>query len=193
MKRLFLLTALVIAASLPTFAQGDYKNINVVDTLEAAGNFKTLLAALRQTGLIDSLKGEGPFTVFAPNDAAFAKLPPGKLDALMKNPAELRSLLLYHVTAGKLSIKDLQGRSDKSITTLANGKAWMLCDGVPPQSKAKVLCDEVKPAPDSKAKIDCNGFSPITINNSAKVVMADLSAANGMIHVINEVLIPPAP
>ncbi|MGI9068088.1 MAG: fasciclin domain-containing protein [Pyrinomonadaceae bacterium] len=184
MKRLFVLAVLLIAASFPALAQNprnDYKNINLIETLEAAGDFKTLLAALRQTGLIDTLKSPGPFTLFAPNDAAFAKLPPGALNELMKNPAELRSLLLYHVTEGKFFIKDLQNKTDKTITTMENRKAWFQCDeiGASPQSKAKLLCNDISP-------------TPIIINRSARVVMGDLSASNGMIHVIDNMLRPAA-
>jgi uncharacterized surface protein with fasciclin (FAS1) repeats len=183
MKRLFVVAVMLIASSLPALAQttkSDYKNINLVDTLEAAGNFKTLLNALRTTGLIETLKGPGPFTIFAPNDEAFAKLPTGVLDSLMKDPAKLKALLLYHVTAGKFTIKDLLSRTDKSITMMDNTKAEIQCNGfIPPnsQSKAKLLCNGIKP-------------SAIIIIKSASVVMADLSASNGMIHVIDAVLSP---
>jgi uncharacterized surface protein with fasciclin (FAS1) repeats len=218
MKRLFVLAVLLIASSFPALAQtakSDYKNINLVDTLEAAGNFKTLLNALRTTGLIETLKGPGPFTIFAPNDEAFAKLPTGVLDSLMKDPAKLKALLLYHVTAGKFTIKDLQSKTDKSITMMDNTKAEILCNGLIPansqskakiecngfipansQSKAKLLCNGINPAnSQSKAKLLCNGINPapIVINKSASVVMADLSASNGMIHVVDAVLMPPTP
>src|SRR6266404_5944316 len=125
MKRLFVVAALLIASSFTALGQPDKSLLNefqLLDRLKAEGNFKTLLIALDKAGLTDTLKAAGPFTIFAPTDAAFAKLPPGVLDALMKDPAKLRRLLLYHITAGELSIKDLQSRRDKSITMMENTK-----------------------------------------------------------------------
>ncbi len=198
MKRLCAVALLVIAASITILGQGeksDYNKITVVETLEAAGNFQTLLNALKTAGLIDTLKGQGPFTLFAPNDAAFSKLPAGTLDTWLKNPAKLKALLLYHVASGKLSIKDLQGKTDKSVTMMADGKAWFLCDASAPtgdQTKVQFECNENPAQKKADAKPQCSdmGKHTLVLNKSAKVIMADLSAANGMIHVIDAVLTP---
>ena len=193
MKRLFVVAALLIASSLTALGQPAKSLLNefqMLDRLKAEGNFKTLLIALDKAGLTNTLKGTGPFTIFAPDDAAFAKLPPGVLDALMKNPAKLRRLLLYHVTAGKLSIKDLQGRRNKSITMMDNTKAEVMDDGV---TKAKMHDNDLSPATsDSNAKMHDNDLSPalMVINKSARIVMADLRASNGMIHGIDTVMAP---
>jgi uncharacterized surface protein with fasciclin (FAS1) repeats len=198
MKRLCAVALLIIAASITVLGQtvkSDYNNITILETLEAAGNFQTLLNALRTTGLINTLKGPGPFTLFAPNDAAFAKLGPVTLDALLKNPAKLKALLLYHVASGKLSVKDLQGRTDKSLTMMVDGKAWFECNERPTgdQTKVQLLCND-NPAQKktTDVKLQCNetGKHTLVLNKSANVIMADLSTANGMIHVIDAVLMP---
>jgi uncharacterized surface protein with fasciclin (FAS1) repeats len=80
---------------------------DIVDTAIAAGDFKTLVAAVKAAGLVDTLKGAGPFTVFAPTDEAFAKLPAGTVDALLKDPEKLKSILLYHVVSGKVMAADV--------------------------------------------------------------------------------------
>jgi uncharacterized surface protein with fasciclin (FAS1) repeats len=82
-------------------------NKDIVDTAVAAGSFKTLVTAVQAAGLVDTLKGKGPFTVFAPTDAAFAKLPAGTVEALLKDKAKLIQILTYHVVAGELMAKDL--------------------------------------------------------------------------------------
>ena len=131
---------------------------NIVDTAIAAGNFKTLVAALQAAGLEDTLKGDGPFTVFAPTDAAFAKIPKDQLNALMANKTQLTALLTYHVVPGKVMSTDLKnGMTIKTvpgenlIISLANGGVMV---------------------------------------NDAKVVQADIVSTNGLIHVIDTVLIP---
>ncbi|MBC7957866.1 MAG: fasciclin domain-containing protein, partial [Cytophagales bacterium] len=101
MKKLFAVAALSLAAF---SAQAK----DIVDTAVAAGNFKTLATALQAAGLIDTLKGPGPFTVFAPTDAAFAKIPKDQLDALLKDKAKLSAVLTYHVVAGKVMAKDVK-------------------------------------------------------------------------------------
>ena len=88
---------------------------DIVDTAVAAGNFKTLATALTAAGLIDTLKGKGPFTVFAPTDAAFAKVPKDQLDALLKDKAKLTSVLTYHVVPGKVMSKDVQAGMVKTV------------------------------------------------------------------------------
>jgi len=133
---------------------------DIVDTAVAAGNFKTLAAALKAAGLIDTLKGPGPFTVFAPTDAAFAKLPAGTVEDLQKpeNKQKLVAILTYHVVPAKAMAKDVAGM--KSAKTV-NGKKLML----------KVIGDKV-------------------MVNDATVTKADIVASNGVIHVIDSVLLP---
>jgi uncharacterized surface protein with fasciclin (FAS1) repeats len=134
---------------------------DIVDTAVAAGSFNTLVTAVKAAGLVDALKGEGPLTVFAPTDAAFAKLPAGVLDNLLKpeNVAQLKSILLYHVVPGKIMAADI--------------------DGV------------VKPATLEGAALDVIGSAKGVTVNGANVVSADVAASNGVIHVIDEVVLPP--
>ncbi len=148
------LGALLIAA--PAFAgQAD-----IVDTAIAAGSFKTLVAAVQAAGLVDTLKGEGPFTVFAPTDAAFAKLPEGTVENLLKpeNKATLIKILTYHVVAGKVLAKDVVKLHN--ATTVAG--------------------------PDVMIKAG----KGVKVNDS-NVVKTDIVTSNGVIHVIDAVLMPP--
>ena len=131
---------------------------NIVETANAAGQFTTLTTLLKQAGLAKTLEGEGRFTVFAPTDDAFAKVPKKTLDALAKDKAKLRSVLLYHVAKGKLTAAKVVKR--KSIKTL-NGK----------RVSVRVR--------DGKVFV-----------GAARVTTADVAATNGVIHVINRVLIP---
>jgi uncharacterized surface protein with fasciclin (FAS1) repeats len=131
---------------------------DIVDTAVAAGSFDTLAKLLTKAGLVDTLKGPGPFTVFAPTDAAFAKLPKSRLRSLKRHPRRLKAVLLYHVAAGRLEAEDVAAR--KSIKTL-NGQRVRI---------------RVK---------DTGVFV-----NRARVTTPDVSASNGVIHVINRVLIP---
>ena len=133
----------------------------VVDTAVANGSFKTLAAALQAAGLVDTLKGPGPFTVFAPTDAAFAKLPAGTVERLLKpeNKEQLRRVLTYHVVTGKVESTE--------VTTMSSAKA--------------VSGDTLRVAVK-------NG--KVMINN-ATVVSADVGASNGVIHVIDTVILPP--
>ena len=133
--------------------------LDVVDTAVKAGSFKTLAAALGAAGLVDTLKGEGPFTVFAPTDEAFAKLPAGTVETLLKpeNKAKLVGILTYHVVPGAVKAAD--------VVKLKSAKS------VQGQSVAIDAKDGVK------------------INN-AKVVTADIECSNGVIHVIDTVLLP---
>jgi len=133
---------------------------DIVQTATAAGSFKTLLTAATVAGLVDTLKGAGPFTVFAPTDAAFAKLPAGTLDKLLADPAALKSILLYHVVKGKVMAADVVGLT--SATSV---------EGPP-------IAISVK---DGK----------VYLNNSAQVVTTDIAASNGVIHVIDAVILPP--
>jgi uncharacterized surface protein with fasciclin (FAS1) repeats len=135
---------------------------NVVDTAVAAGQFKTLAAALNSAGLVKTLKGSGPFTVFAPTDEAFAKLPAGTVDDLLKpeNKAKLTAILTYHVVPGAVT--------SQQVTKLS----------------------EAKTVNGSMLKISVrNGQVMI---NDADVMKPDIEASNGVIHVIDNVLLPPA-
>jgi uncharacterized surface protein with fasciclin (FAS1) repeats len=135
---------------------------NIVDTAVAAGQFKTLAAALTAAGLVDTLKGSGPFTVFAPTDAAFAALPAGTVDTLLKpeNKAKLAAILTYHVVAGKVMAADV------------------------------VKLKEAKTVNGAMVAVKVDGGN-VMINN-AKVTTGDIEASNGVIHVIDTVLLPPA-
>jgi uncharacterized surface protein with fasciclin (FAS1) repeats len=143
-----------------TFARADKQDI--VDTAVANGQFKTLAAALSAAGLVNTLKGPGPFTVFAPTDAAFAKLPPGTLDELLKpeNKGKLTAILTYHVVPGAVT--------SRQVTNLTEAKT---VNG----SMLKVSTHDGK----------------VMINN-ADVVKPDIETSNGVIHVIDAVLLPPA-
>lgn len=134
---------------------------DIVDTAVAAGQFNTLATALTAAGLVDTLKGPGPFTVFAPTDAAFAKLPTGTVDSLLKpeNKSKLTAILTYHVVPGKVMAADV------------------------------VKLKEAKTANGAMVKIKVDG-SNVMIDD-AKVTATDIAASNGVIHVINSVILPP--
>ncbi len=154
MRNLFaVLTALSFLVSLPAISQDD-----IVDTAAAAGNFSTLLTAAEAAGLVDALRGDGPLTVFAPTDDAFAALPEGTLDALLADTAALQSVLLYHVVSGSVSAEQVVGLT--SAETL-NG-----------------------------SRVLVNAADGVKIN-AANVIATDIQASNGIIHVIDSVLIPP--
>lgn len=151
------LMATVVALSFATAA----KAADIVDTAVSAGQFKTLVEAVKAAGLVETLKGPGPFTVFAPTDAAFAALPKGTLEDLLKpeNKAKLASILTYHVVSGKVMSKDLKD-----------------------EMKAKTVQG-------AEIKIDLDGGPKV---NDANVVTPDVAASNGVIHVIDKVILPPA-
>ncbi len=129
---------------------------DIVDIAVSADNFKTLVAAVQAAGLVETLKTPGPFTVFAPTDEAFAKLPPGTVQTLVQNPPQLARILKYHVVSGRLTQADL----------------------------AKV--DTVTSVEGSPISIDCtNGFEV----KNATVIAADIEADNGIIHVIDNVIL----
>lgn len=146
------------AAVAGSATKSESREKNIVETAIAAGSFKTLVSLVEQAGLAETLATGGKFTVFAPTDAAFAKVPKKTLDALGANPAKLKAVLLYHVAKGELRAERVVKRS--SIKTL-NGASL----------KVKVRGRTVK------------------INN-ARVQKANVDASNGVIHVINRVLIP---
>ncbi|MBL8157616.1 MAG: fasciclin domain-containing protein, partial [Anaerolineae bacterium] len=126
-------------------------------TAAAAGQFKTLIKAAQVAGLVETLKGPGPLTVFAPDDAAFAKLPAGSLDALLKDKDKLAKVLKFHVVSGKVMAKDV---TSGNVPTVQG-------------QSLKVVA----------------GSGGVTVNN-AKVVKTDIEASNGVIHVIDQVVMP---
>ena len=146
-----------IAGTVFTVASSVAIAADIVDTAVSAGQFKTLVKAVQEAGLVDTLKGNGPFTVFAPTDEAFAKLPSGTLDALLEDKQKLAAILTYHVVPGKVmaaqvkpgQVKTVQGQS---LTVTARSGAVMV--------------------------------------DNAKVVKTDIAASNGVIHVIDTVILP---
>ncbi|MDT8857756.1 fasciclin domain-containing protein [Paracoccaceae bacterium Fryx2] len=156
-RRTFIaLTAATAFLSAPAFAQ----DMDIVDTAVGAGSFTTLVAAVTAAGLVETLKGPGPFTVFAPTDAAFAALPAGTVEDLLKpeNKDKLTSILTYHVVPGKVMSTDLT--EGMKAATVQGGEVTITLDG-----GAKV--------------------------NGAAVSTADIEASNGVIHVIDAVILPP--
>ncbi len=131
---------------------------DIVDTAVSAGSFNTLVAAVKAAGLVDTLKSPGPFTVFAPTDEAFAKLPAGTVDSLLKDPEKLKKILTYHVVAGKVMAADVVKL--KSAKTVEGETARIMAKG------GKVMVD------------------------GATVVKTDIECDNGVIHVIDTVIMP---
>jgi uncharacterized surface protein with fasciclin (FAS1) repeats len=149
MKKLLISSVLALAA---IGAQAK----DIVDTAVAAGDFKTLATALGAAGLVDTLKGKGPFTVFAPTDAAFAKIPKADLDALLKDKAKLTAVLTYHVVPGKVMAADVKAGAVKTV---------------------------------QGSNLTVTTAGGVKVNN-ANVVKTDIVASNGVIHVIDTVVIP---
>jgi len=131
---------------------------DIVDTAVSAGQFTTLVKAVQAAGLVDTLKGKGPFTVFAPTDEAFAKLPAGTVESLLANPDKLRQVLTYHVVAGKVTASDV------------------------------VKLSRAKTVQGQEATIKVSG-GRVKIDN-ANVVKTDIMTSNGVIHVIDSVILP---
>lgn len=160
MKTITMMIALTVALmfAAPAFS-GSYK-MDIVDTAAGAGSFNTLVTAVQAADLVDTLKGDGPFTVFAPTDEAFAKLPAGTVEDLLKpeNKEKLQAVLLYHVVAGKVTAAEV------------------------------VKLSSAKTASDMNLAIVVDGES-VMVNN-AKVIQTDIMTSNGVIHVIDTVLIP---
>ena len=152
--------AFLLAAPALADHHKDYKKKDVVDTAVAAGSFNTLVAAVQAAGLEDTLRGDGPFTVFAPTDEAFAALPEGTIESLLKpeNKDKLVAILTYHVVGGKYLAGDLAGK--KLDVTTVNG-----------------------------AKVAVNGANGVMVDN-ATVIKADIKTSNGVIHVVDSVLLP---
>ena len=135
---------------------------DIIDTAVAAGTFKTLAAAVTAAGLVPTLKGPGPFTVFAPSDDAFAKLPAGTVESLLKDIPKLTAILTYHVVAGKVMAADVMTMDGKTAATV-NG---------------------------ALLKISTTGG--VKLNGEINVVATDIACTNGVIHVIDTVLLPSA-
>ena len=170
-KMLFVLMIIALAASAPAFAHcgacgsGEAHNnaaeaasADIVGVASSAGTFNTLLAAAKAAGLVDTLQSDGPFTVFAPTDEAFAKLPEGTVESLLENPDQLRQVLLYHVVPGRVMAADVVSL-DSATTAQGSDIQIMLADG------------------------------SVRINN-ANVTATDIETSNGVIHVIDTVIIP---
>ena len=156
-RRTFITLTAVAALAVPAFAGGHSKDI--VDTAVDAGTFTTLVAAVQAAGLVDTLKGEGPFTVFAPTDEAFAALPEGTVEDLLKpeNKDQLVAILTYHVVPGKVMSTDLT--NGMMAATVQGGEVTIMTEGG-------------------------------VMVNDANVVTADIEASNGVIHVIDKVILP---
>lgn len=150
MKKALLTLSLLLASSSLTFAA------DIVDTAVAAGSFKTLVELVKKAGLVDTLKSAGPFTVFAPTDEAFAKVPKATLDMLAANPDKLKAVLTYHVVSGKVMAADVKPGKVKTV-----------------QGQEITLATK----------------GGVTVNK-AKVVKADIACDNGVIHVIDAVILP---
>jgi uncharacterized surface protein with fasciclin (FAS1) repeats len=150
MKKSLIAAAIAIGVTFSAQAK------DIVDTAVAAGNFSTLATALKAAGLIDTLKGKGPFTVFAPTDAAFAKIPKADLDALLKDKAKLTAVLTYHVVPGKVMAADVKAGPVKTVQG----------SNLTVSTSMGVMVDQ------------------------AKVTATDIVADNGVIHVIDSVIMP---
>ncbi|MFO0953512.1 MAG: fasciclin domain-containing protein [Isosphaeraceae bacterium] len=159
MRKLLALAAVFALVSPAMAADKD-----VVDVAVSAGSFKTLVAAVKAAGLVDTLKGEGPFTVLAPTDEAFAKLPAGTVESLLKpeNKDQLVAILTYHVIPAKALAAQVVTLDGKSVKTV-NG---------------------------AEVKVSVHGGDVMI--NGAKVIKTDIPASNGVIHVIDSVILPPA-
>lgn len=155
-KLLFVVAALALAVS-PAAIQAGHPEKDIVDTAVAAGDFKTLATALQAAGLVETLKGDGPFTVFAPTDEAFAKIPKADLQALLADKAMLTKVLTYHVVSGKVTAAD--------VVKLSNAKT--------------VEGQSIKIDTSDGVKVD-----------GANVIKTDIMASNGVIHVIDSVILP---
>ncbi|MEO0823861.1 MAG: fasciclin domain-containing protein [Pseudomonadota bacterium] len=161
LKKLALTLGAVIALGLGTpAATAGSASKDIVDTAVDAGNFTTLVAAVKAAGLVDTLKGDGPFTVFAPTDAAFAKLPAGTVEDLLKpeNKDQLTAVLTYHVIAGKVMSGDIAGKALEAETVQGSTLAI-----------------------DATDRVTVDG---------ATVILVDVEASNGVIHVIDTVVLP---
>ncbi len=158
-RRTFIALTSAAAITSASFAFADGHSKDIVDTAVGAGTFTTLVAAVQAAGLVDTLKGDGPFTVFAPTDEAFAALPEGTVETLLKpeNKDQLVAILTYHVVSGKVMSGDLS--NDMMATTVQGTDVKIMTEG------------------------------GVTVNG-ANVITADIEASNGVIHVIDTVILP---
>jgi uncharacterized surface protein with fasciclin (FAS1) repeats len=150
----------------------------IVDVAVQAGTFKTLVAAVQAAGLVDTLSGPGPFTVFAPTDEAFNKLPPGTVEALLKDIPKLKNILLYHVIAGKIMADDA---AKLTSAKTVQGQDIMI------DASNKNELGRNDPAFDRDS---VHWHRYLQINDTSYVVKANVLADNGVIHVVNAVLLP---
>jgi transforming growth factor-beta-induced protein len=155
----------VDAVLLPPADEAAMEKMDIVDTAVADGRFTTLVAAVQAAGLVDTLKGEGPYTVFAPTDEAFAALPAGTVESLLlpENKQQLTDILLYHVVPGKLMAADVVALDGQSVETALEGQSISI----------KVDGDKV------------------FLNDTVQIIITDIETSNGVIHVIDAVLLPP--
>tara|TARA_B100000745_G_C19993726_1_gene337054 strand:- start:123 stop:620 length:498 start_codon:yes stop_codon:yes gene_type:complete len=160
LNKCFNIVAIAVIALSVSIGAASATSKNIVETAVQSGKFNTLVAALKAAGLVNTLNGKGPFTVFAPSDTAFSKLPAGTVDGLLKpeNKAKLVSILAYHVIPGKVMSGDIAGKKI-SVKTVQG------------------------------SEISVDAMYGVKINDS-NVVSADIAATNGVIHVIDKVLIP---
>ncbi len=149
---------MLVVGSLPAAAQGEK---NIVEIAAGDDRFETLVAAVQAAGLVDTLQGDGPFTVFAPTDDAFAALPAGTLEALLADTDTLTKILTYHVVSGKVMAADVVGLNGQEVGTVQGENVMVKVDG------GNVMI------------------------NDANVIITDIEASNGVIHVIDKVIIPP--
>jgi uncharacterized surface protein with fasciclin (FAS1) repeats len=166
-----LVTALALTvaggAAAQMAAQQPSATKNIVATAVAAGQFKTLATALQAADLVSALEGPGPFTVFAPTDSAFAKLPAGTLDALLKDKAKLTAILTYHVVPGIVTAKDLASQADAQSYV------------------------NLKTLNGATLRVHLAGPAVHVGSDMANVTAADVKASNGVIHIIDAVVLPP--
>jgi len=162
LRSIALAVALTFVAAPAAYAGGSMAKKDIVDTAVEAGSFSTLVAAVKAADLVDTLKSDGPFTVFAPTDNAFAKLPDGTVENLLKpeNKDQLVSILTYHVVPGKVMSSDIAGKALEAETV-------------------------------EGSKLSIDATDGVTVDN-ATVVQADVEASNGVIHVIDTVVMPGA-
>lgn len=156
--RIAIASLMAVALSMTAFAAHHGEKKDIVDTAVEAGSFNTLATALEAAGLVETLKGEGPFTVFAPTDEAFAKIPEAQLNALLADKEQLTAVLTYHVVAGKVTASDVVGLDTATTVQGSN--------------------------------IDITVSDSGVMVDGANVVTTDIMASNGVIHVIDSVILP---
>jgi len=157
-REIVMIRTMLLSSAAAAFLATPVLAADIVDVAVGAGNFTTLVAAVQAAGLVETLKGEGPFTVFAPTDAAFAALPEGTVQGLLNDIPALTAILTYHVVAGKVMAADLSEGMEAATVNGANITITL----------------------DGGAKV-----------NGAAIVQADIAASNGVIHVIDAVILPP--